>query len=79
MDGGSLAEEKISAALNKELEAVEKECMRSMQVGDTKSFSLYVRELYILVRREKPFCAVPSVARTGSAHRRPSRSACTRA
>ena len=38
MDGASLAEEKISVALNKELEVVEKEYMRSMQVSHTKIY-----------------------------------------
>ena len=39
MAGASAAEEKISAALNKELDVVEKECMRSMQVSCSTTLS----------------------------------------
>ena len=40
MAGG--AEDKITAALNRELEMVEKECMRSMQVRHAKFYNLNV-------------------------------------
>ena len=41
MAGGG-AEDKITAALNRELEMVEKECMRSMQVRQAKFYNLNV-------------------------------------
>lgn len=73
MAGASAAEEKITVALNKELEVVEKECMRPMQVSpSTRMYysSQNVSVMCVLVLRGRPFCVVPSAVRTSTVHRK---------
>ena len=64
-----MAEEKISAALNEELEVVEKECMRPMQVSGCMTILLSLVTSSLRVLRGRRFYVAPGVVRTATVHR----------